>query len=86
MSKKVIIGGILILVGVVCLVVGAIFGMDANPQELYRHFPNDADKRLKEIQFMQTLANIAGFLFGGVGLVVLLVGLLHKKPEEQITS
>lgn len=86
MSKKIIIGGILIFIGVILLFVGAVFGLDANPQELYKHFPADADKRLKEIQFFQTLANIAGFLFGGIGLVVLLAGLIQKKPEKENSS
>ena len=79
MSKKTIIGGLLIVVAVVCVVAWVIFGLDANPQEMYRNFPQDAGQRLAEINTMRNLALMAALLFGAGGVALVIIGQRQKK-------
>lgn len=79
-----VIGALLIIGAFVCMVAWVVLSLAYDPQEMYRHFPQDAGKRLAEINVMRTLALIGTFLLGAGGVGLGALGLYQMRATSNL--
>jgi hypothetical protein len=73
-----IIGGILLIISIVLLVYGGM----ANSESQRPDFGRGADMRAREASFVGVVSNSIGYATGAVGLILITVGLLQKRPNR----